>query len=86
LNTALKILQNLRKAPLDSLKKMDSPSLTAAAFYLTDLDKVTNGRSGKAMDNMREFIHQELEGRGVELNFNRMGPGPFSDAKDKKDG
>ena len=57
---------------------MDSQALTTAAFYLTDLHKSTSGHSGKAFDNMRETIHGELENRGVELDFDDMGAGPFS--------
>ena len=63
---------------MDSLKQMDSGSLTTAAFYLTDLHKSTSGKSGRAFDTMRKTIHEELEGRGVELDFDEMGVGPFS--------
>ncbi len=80
-DNALSVLRGLRKLPDHSLKQMDSEALTTAAFYLTDLDKSTSGHSGKVFDSMRETIHEELEGRGVELDFDDMGQGPFSGGK-----
>ncbi len=80
-DNALSILRDLRKLPDQSLKQMDSESLTTAAFYLIDLHKSTSGHSGRVFDGMRETIDEELEKRGVELDFDDMGQGPFSGGK-----